>query len=876
MKYIFLILVWILPGLAKCYGQMDNVWAFGTHAGIDFNSGNPVVIITAIAGFGEANASVCDTDGNLLFYTEGSKVWNRNHMLMPNGVNLTPVNVPSSMPALSSVTTSTAQGAVIVPMPDSANKYYIFSLTSYELQGNAGKLYYSVLDMSLNGGMGDIVPGQKGISLSSGLSESMVATLGDACNIWLITRSANGLIYKAYEITNAGINTTPVLSNVGVNLDQNDLGFHLAVSHDRKLLSSGKTLYHFNALTGELSSPVALFPNPATNDTVTYGLCFSPDNSKLYVDVQQTFWANSHILQFDLSSGNAAVINASAINIGYPFSATDLKMAPDGKIYFISLGGDVGNLPVTTLGRIEQPNLVGTACQYVVNALPLNLSCAAYFGLPSVVPVFKRDTTIQSQSVLAPCFTNEITLTPPGSGNNFLWSDGTTGDQLAVNQSGIYYVSYKEAPCTYHVDTFHVTMRGLVPITGFTHSGCIGDSIDMAWVSPAPNDNYTYQYTWKNATGIVLQATTHAQGDTLKNIPPGTYSLNMVGGNGCDSTFIFHLPEPGQASFTADTLICIGETLNFNNTSTDNYFTSWAWDFSDGTTATVKSPMHQFLQAGSYPVRLIGEKSPCKDTAYLHIIVDPLSQVLVTKEKNDICKGEKIKLILQQDSTVNNYLWDFGDGTEWLMQSGNNIAEHAYEQTGTLYLRLTAHFRACPDIHYQDSVNIYDYPHVDLGEDSTLCMNGHAINLYNRATPEPGAYRYSWNTGEHTPNISVVHPGEYSLTMTNEHGCATTEVVTITKDCYIDIPNAFTPNGDGQNDYFFPRQMLSRSVKKFSMQVLNRWGQPVFETNTTDGRGWDGKFNNQNQPGGVYIYLIEVETEGMPAEKYQGNVTLIR
>jgi gliding motility-associated-like protein len=876
MRYIFLFLAWTLVIITKSYGQQGNVWVFGSHAGIDFNSGSPVVTLTAIEGFGEANASVCDADGQLLFYTEGSKVWNRNHLLMSNGSDLTPISVPSSMSALSSVTTSTAQGAVIVPMPDSPNKYYIFSLTSFELQGDAGKLYYSILDMNLDGGMGNIVPGQKGIFLSSGLSESMVATLGDACNVWLITRSANGLVYKAYEITTTGINLVPVLSNIGTNLNENDLGFHLAVSPNRKLFSSGRALYYFDALTGELSGPISLFPNPLSNDTVTYGVCFSADNSKLYVNVQQSFWANSHTFQFDLSSGNAAAINTSAVHVGYPFSATDLKMGPDGKIYFISMGGDVGNLPVTTLGRIEQPNLAGTACQYVVNALPLNLNCAAYFGLPSVVPVFKRDTLIQAQSVVAPCFIDEIILSPLVGGNNFLWSDGTTGDQLTVNQSGTYYVSCKEAPCNYHVDTFHVTMRSLVPVTGFSNPGCIGDSIGIAWVSPAPNDNHVYQYTWKNLDGTLLRSANHSLGDTLKNLPPGTYTARMSGANGCDTTFMFNLPEPGRASFTADTIICIGDALNFHNTSTNDYFTAWAWDFGDGMNASVYEPVHTFQAAGNYQVRLIANKEPCVDTAYLQIIVDPVSQVLVTKEKDNICKGDKIKFIPQQDSTVISYLWNFGDGTEWLIQSGNNVAEHAYAEAGIMYLNLTAHFRACPDINYQDSVMVYSYPYLDLGQDSSLCINGHAISLYNHAVQEPGAYQYLWSTGEQTSNISVVHPDEYSLTMINEHGCATTAVVTVKKDCYIDIPNAFTPNEDGQNDYFFPRQMLSHKVKKFTMQVLNRWGQLVFETNRTDGRGWDGKFNNQDQPEGVYIYLIAVEVESAPPEKYQGNVTLIR
>jgi gliding motility-associated-like protein len=876
MRYTFLFLAWVLIATTKSYGQLENVWVFGSHAGIDFNSGSPVVTLTAIEGFGEANASVCDADGHLLFYTEGSKVWNRNHVLMSNGSDLTPISVPSSMSALSSVTTSTAQGAVIVPMPDNPNKYYIFSLTSYELQGDRGKLYYSILDMSLNGGLGNIVAGQKGIFLDSSLSESMVATLGDECNIWLITRSANGLVYKAYEITTTGINPVPVLSNVGTDLDENDLGFRLAVSPDRKRLSSGKTLYHFNGLTGELSDPVTLFPNPVTNDTVTYGLCFSSDNSKLYVDVQQSFWANSHILQFDLSSGNAAVINASAINVGYPFTATDLKMGPDGKIYFISMGGDIGNLPVTTLGRINNPNLAGTACQYVVNALPFNLNCAAYFGLPSVVPVFKRDTLIQAQSVLVPCFTNEITLSAISEGYNFLWSDGTTGNQLTVNQSGMYYVSYREAPCKYHVDTFHITMRSLVPAAGFNNPGCIGDSTGVAWVSPAPNDNYIYQYTWRNSVGTILQSSNHSLGDTLKNLPPGTYTASMSGGNGCDTTFIFNLPEPGQASFTADTIICIGDALNFQNTSTNNYFTTWAWDFGDGVSASVSEPVHVFQAAGNYRVRLIATKEPCRDTAYLRIIVDPVSQILITKEKDNICKGDKIKFVPQQDSTIVSYLWNFGDGTEWLIQSGSSFMEHRYEKTGIMNINLTAHFRACPDINYQDSVTVYPYPYVDLGKDSSLCINGNAITLYNQAEQEPGVYQYSWNTGEQTPSISVVHPGEYKLTMINEHGCATTNVIVVKKDCYLDIPNAFTPNEDGQNDYFFPRQILSRRVKKFTMQILNRWGQLVFETNRADGRGWDGKLNNQDQPEGVYIYLIVVEIDNAPLEKYQGNVTLIR
>jgi gliding motility-associated-like protein len=148
--------------------------------------------------------------------------------------------------------------------------------------------------------------------------------------------------------------------------------------------------------------------------------------------------------------------------------------------------------------------------------------------------------------------------------------------------------------------------------------------------------------------------------------------------------------------------------------------------------------------------------------------------------------------------------------------------------------------------------------------------------LANQADNPPGDYRYLWSTGDTVSALRVVHPGQYSLKVSGANDCATTEVVTINKDCYIDIPNAFTPDGDGLNDYFFPRQLLSKSLNGFRMQIFNRWGQLIFETVKNNGRGWDGAFNGIAQPAGVYIYLIDVNIEGNRREQYRGNVTLVR
>ena len=92
----------------------------------------------------------------------------------------------------------------------------------------------------------------------------------------------------------------------------------------------------------------------------------------------------------------------------------------------------------------------------------------------------------------------------------------------------------------------------------------------------------------------------------------------------------------------------------------------------------------------------------------------------------------------------------------------------------------------------------------------------------------------------------------------------------------MDIPNAFSPNGDGINDYFLPRPLLARGLVSFTMTIYNRWGQVIFESGNTEGRGWDGKLNGLEQPEGVYVYLIEATFKDGQMEKHQGNVTLLR
>ena len=135
--------------------------------------------------------------------------------------------------------------------------------------------------------------------------------------------------------------------------------------------------------------------------------------------------------------------------------------------------------------------------------------------------------------------------------------------------------------------------------------------------------------------------------------------------------------------------------------------------------------------------------------------------------------------------------------------------------------------------------------------------------------------RWLWSTGETGPGIMVAEPGTYRVKV-NVGGCESSDEVVVGNDCYMNIPNIFTPNGDGVNDFFLPRGLAAKGLTEFSMRIYNRWGQLIFETHALEGRGWDGKYNDILQPEGVFIYDIDATFKDGQKEHHQGNLTLMR
>ena len=421
-------------------------------------------------------------------------------------------------------------------------------------------------------------------------------------------------------------------------------------------------------------------------------------------------------------------------------------------------------------------------------------------------------------------------------------------------------------------DSVYLRVTNLRPdISKILKPGCAADTVEFTAINNGGDAPDQYFWEFGDGTGSQLQNPTHIYPTQ------GQYNIKLVTKKrGCadSASLVVDTRHPLAVSLTSDKdTVCFGTAIQFDNsgdqtTTTPTYF----YDFGDGTTGTAINPSYTYTAVGTYTVKhAVTDQVPCSDTATKIVVVVAAPTANFTMSANDICQGGTIDFTASATQDYDSLLWDYGDGTILIGEFGTR---HAYDTSGNFTVNLTVGYPQCPTIMIAQNLHVWEFPQVNIGPDTSICPNGAPLPLTN-LYPDPNA-AHLWNNGSTAAGIFAAAPGVYSLTNTNTGGCATTDSITILNACYLDIPNAFTPNGDGINDYFFPRQLLGSKLTRFSMQIYDRWGQLIFSSAALDGRGWDGKFNDKIQPSGVYIYLIEAQINGGATEKYQGNISLLR
>ena len=403
------------------------------------------------------------------------------------------------------------------------------------------------------------------------------------------------------------------------------------------------------------------------------------------------------------------------------------------------------------------------------------------------------------------------------------------------------------------------------------HEGCAGDTVvftNYSW----PASDLTYIWDFGDGGSSTATNPTHIYHT------PGTITVKLLITNTrCydSSKQNIELKNLIVAGFTEtpDSFLCQGSPVVFTNNSLGTSL-NYTWSFGDGATATTTDATHIYNNTGTYDILLVVTNYvPCSDTVIKSITVDSMSYIGIKATDTVMCGGHDITFTgiytLYGNTGVT---WTFSNGG--MVQNENPVVK-GFETAGIYTVSVEAFYRACPDTSASRVVTIFGYPNIDLGPDTTICSGSTGITLVDNINGNNPQARWLWSNGETTPYMSVVSPGYYYATVT-VMGCSSSDTVAVTNGCFLDIPNAFTPNGDGTNDYFLPRPLLGRGLTTFSMNIYNRWGELIFTTSNTEGRGWDGRFNDVAQPEGVYIYVIDASFIDGEKEHHQGNVTLLR
>jgi hypothetical protein len=368
-----------------------NIWVSGELAGINFNSDEALPFKQPYYNdIWRTNASICDSNGKLLFYTNGFRVFNRNYKIMPNGDDL---NIGDYI-SFGYNELPIPNGAVIIPIPGSSTRYYVFQSDLdwiYDTITNGAffpeKLQYSIVDMSLDNGKGDVDNDFKNIViLSDTLAQVGMEAVKNADDngLWLICHEFNSNRYYRFLIDQHGIHG-PFSQNIGLPLSEinailfsefrfsQDGSMAMQVNHDSTLFE----LYDFDRCTGELGNRRQIKVSDSAYNIE--GESFSPNGRFAYFSANH--W--QYLFQFDLQSENieqSKVLIAKYDGTLNPFQTNfyDHAIGPDGKIYICNYGYN------SSLHVINSPDSQGLKCNFVQNQLQLDSGTYWGAGFPNL------------------------------------------------------------------------------------------------------------------------------------------------------------------------------------------------------------------------------------------------------------------------------------------------------------------------------------------------------------------------------------------------------------------------------------------------------------------------------------------------------------
>lgn len=854
-KSIFLFL--LFPVL--CFSQGEaNYWYFGHNAGITFNTSPPTALTNGQLNTNEGCSSISDASGNLLFYTDGRTIWNRNHQVMQNADYY-------SGTGLLGDPSSTSSG-LIVPHPTKPNLYYVFTVdephhenaAAYPNQGPANPsgiysdtgesvpeaddgynngLNYSIVDMTLNNGLGNVVLGARNHHLITynpkdseeikyKCSEKITAVKGADCNsIWVLTHFINK--FYAFKIDANGIDPDPVISTLApiIPLDayrRSALGYMKISPNGKKIvlanntktfnpggsdgLDGGVYLFNFNDVTGKVTNSVALIEN-----VNAYGVEFSMESSKVYATTSTN--QGLSLFQWNLESQD---IPASR----YAFSGvtgntpTALQLGPNGKIYRAMIGN-------SKLAVINHPELSEAAADYSENvnngAIDLQ-GRTATFGLPPFIQsIFSSrinivDAAEEIKTELNLCDGESAILAYEDIPNaTYTWY--LNGTELPNETTSTLPISQPVGVVLPYSEKYKLVLDlndGSCPLIGIANV--------MYFPFPSIND------------AVLEQCISYGT-------ESGTFDLNQAktqllnGLNEAKHTVIFY-PSLAQAQNGAGAI---------------------------PSPSTYKNNVNPEILG----VRVVHNESGCYRISELKLIVQKIDDLGKNLHLFYCMEQfpEKITLstnIPQNRTSEYAFLWKPNQETTPTIQ---------VNQAGTYEVTVTKLNTGCSDTRtievVASNIATFNLEQIDATENNSITVTLSEGSL--------GDYEYAldnrYGPYQNSTVFAPVSPGIHTVYARDKNGCG----ISKKEIAVLGIMKFFTPNNDGINDRWTLIGTSNGYQGNAKLFIFDRYGK-LLKTTFGKSVGWDGTYRGKRMPSSDYWYRIVLED----GRTLQGHFTLKR
>jgi gliding motility-associated-like protein len=345
---------------------------------------------------------------------------------------------------------------------------------------------------------------------------------------------------------------------------------------------------------------------------------------------------------------------------------------------------------------------------------------------------------------------------------------------------------------------------------------------------------------------------------------------------------VFSWPEPcdsNKVTFSTEGSVFSEKYLGATPT--------YQWDFGDPSSSNDVSPdstaTYRYPAAGTYQADLaITTRFGCSVTLPLAVVIPDSIPLTATAsaDPTEICAGNTIRLHAGSN-LAETYLWSPATG----LDNPSSPDPVATPPASTTYTVTTTSKGSCQTAQAQVSVVVHDNPVIDAGDDLTV-PTGSVVTL--APTGSQDIISWNWSPAEYlsctscqSPTVTPRSNMLYTVQVANSFGCTSSDSLKLNLVCdegKVFIPNTFTPNGDGQNDLFYPRGRGVKSVLYF--RIYNRYGQLVFESTrfqlNDSSSGWNGTMQGKKLDPGVFIYTTEMVCDNDKIFKLSGNVTLLR